>query len=39
VVTMDLWFNVRDSEDYDDFFRPFVDAAAASAGLGVALRL
>lgn len=39
VVTMDLWFNVRDSEDYDDFVGPYVDAAAASAGLGVAIRL
>lgn len=39
VVTMDLWFNIRDSSDYDDFVGPYVDATAASAGLGVAMRL
>lgn len=38
VMSVEFWVNLRDSSDYDDFVGPYIDATAASGGLGISAR-
>jgi hypothetical protein len=37
-VSLELWVNLRDASDYEDFAGSGVDITAASGGLGLSAR-